>query len=113
MEDGRIKDSQITTSRVATGITADGRKARLNKNIQPDGAWCVDTSGGSTGYRNYGQYIMIDLQKSTTIAGIATQGQGLGGTAYVKDYKISYVKGTSDWIYYGEEQTPKKVKVNI
>jgi hypothetical protein len=100
MEDGRIKDSQIKTTGVAAGTTADGRKARLNKNIQPNGAWCVDTSRGGTGYRNYDQYIMIDLLNPTTIAGIATQGQGLGGTAYVKDYKISYNEGTGDKIYH-------------
>ena len=99
MEDGRIKDSQITTSRVATGITADGRKARLNKNIQPDGAWCVDTSRGKLTFRNYDQYIMIDFGKLTNIAGIATQGQGLGGTRYVNDYKVSYSEGTSGWIF--------------
>jgi hypothetical protein len=113
MEDGRIKDPQITTSGFDAGTAADGRQARLHKNIQPNGAWCIDTSRGATTYRNYDLYVVIDLQKSTTIAGIATQGQGLRGTGYVKDYKISYRSETGDWMFYGEEKNPKNLKVNI
>ena len=113
MEDGRIKNSQITTSGVAHRTTAYGWQARLNKNIASYGAWCVDASGGSQNYRNYDQYIQIDLVNLTTITRIATQG-GVR-VSFVRDYKISYWKGThSNWIFYREEdQTLYEAKVDM
>ena len=113
MEDGRIKKSQITTSGVATGTTANGWLARLNRNIPQYGAWCVNVSGGSRSERNYDQYIQIDLVNLSVITSIATQG-GIGGK-FVGDYKISYRKHShSDWIFYREkDQSLNEAKVDI
>ncbi|XP_028416012.1 uncharacterized protein LOC114539568 [Dendronephthya gigantea] len=43
MEDGKIKDSQITYSSVRQGMTASSEQARLHHNVPPWGAWCPDT----------------------------------------------------------------------
>ena len=114
MEDGRIKDSQITTSGVAR--SAYGWQARLNRNIPKYGAWCAYVNGGSRSERNYDQYIQIDLVTMTTITGIATQGrEHRGGTEYVEDYKISYSKDSLNWIFYKEKDlmSTNKTKVSI
>ena len=95
MEDGRIKDSQITTKEAG----ASGQQARLNRNISPDGAWCVDSSRGPQRERNYGQDIKINFMSLTIITGIATQGRSQG-TEFVKDYKISHCNDDYNWIFY-------------
>jgi hypothetical protein len=107
MADGRIKDSQITVSSFLS--TAYGRLARLRQNIPNWGAWCVDVSGGSLMFRNYDQYILIDLLNLTKITGIATQGrQYNGGRQWVRDYKISYRKDGGVWHFYqGKDQAAK------
>ena len=114
MEDGRIKDSQITTTGVAKGTAAYGWQARLNRNIPKCAAWCVNVSGGSTKYSNYDQHIKIDLVKLTVITAIAIQPRHpCKGTEYVKDFKISYRKDTrSYWTFCREkEQSPNEAKI--
>ena len=115
MKDGRIKDSQITTSSVLKGKSPYGWQARLSKNIAPWGAWCPDNIGGSGTERNYDQYIQIDLLNVTKITKIATQGrQYLEGKEYVKDYKISYRRDGGAWDFYrGKDQTVKVNSINI
>ena len=111
MEDGRIKDSEITTSSVLKGRTPYGWQARLNQNIPTWGAWCPDVSGGKINERNYDQYIQIDLLHLIKITGIATQGrEHLGGREYVKDYKIWYRRDGGMWYSAVKDQT---VKVNL
>ena len=113
MEDGRIKDSQITTSSVLEGGTPYGGQARLNHNIPAWGGWCPDITGGKRSEKNYDQYIQIDLLNLTKITGIATQGREFfGGIEYVRDYKISYrTEDGGVWDFYrGKDQT---VKVNL
>ena len=112
MEDGRIKDSQITTSSVLKGRSPYGYQARLNQNIPPWGAWCPDNSEGKINEWNYDQYIQIDLLNLTKITAIATQGrQYLGGREYVRDYKISYRRDGGVWNFYQEKN--QTVKVNL
>ena len=112
MEDGRIKDSQITTSSVLKGRSPHGWLARLNKNIPPWGGWCPDISGGRANENNYDQYIQIDLLNLTKITKIATQGrQYLGGIEFVREYKISYRKDGGEWKFYQEKD--QTVKVNL
>ena len=115
MEDGRIKDSQITTSGVARGTISYGWQARLNKNIPSYGAWCVNVNIGSKKYRNYGQYIQINLVNLTTITGIATQGRHPSrGIEHVTNYKISYSKDSRKWIFFGEKgQSSNEAKVSV
>ena len=110
MEDGRIKDSQITVSSFLK--TAYGRQARLRQNIPDWGAWCADVRGGQIRGKNYDQYIQIDLLNLTKITGIATQGREYnGGTEKVKDYIISYRKDGGEWHFYQEKS--QTVKVNL
>ena len=112
MEDGSIKDSQITTSSILKGRTPYGWLARLNKNIKLWGAWCPNSTGIKMIEKNYDQYIQIDLLNLTKITGIATQGrQHSNGREYAEDYKISYKKDGGKWDYYREKN--QIVKVNL
>ena len=110
MEDGRIKDSQITVSSVLG--KAYGRQARLHQNIPDWGAWCPDVSGGKAGEINYDQYIQIDFLNLTKITGIATQGREYnGGREKVENYTISYRKyGVWYSSYRGKDQAVKVIK---
>ena len=109
MADGRIKDSQITTSSILKGRSTHGWQARLNQNIPPWGAWCPDNSGGKKNENNYDQYIQIDLLNLTKITGIATQGRAsFNGREHAKDYKISCRRDGGVWNFYrGKDQTVK------
>ena len=104
MENGTIKDSQITV----TGVhrTVNGGHA-----LHAKGILCVDASGGSMTKRNYKQYIQIDLLSLTNITGIATQGREYNeGREAVENYAISYRKDGGVWYFYrGKGQA---VKVN-
>ena len=115
MEDGRIKDSQITTSGVTGRTSARGWQARLNRNILQYGAWCANVRRGSSVSRNYDQYIQIDLMNLTNITGIATQGREYkGATEHVKDYKISYRHDGINWTFYREKnQSSNETKVDM
>ena len=115
MEDGRIKDSQITASSVLKDRSPYPWLARLNKNIPFWGAWCPDITGGTITEKNYDQYIQIDLFNLTKITGIATQGRSYsGGREYAKDYKISYRRDGGIWNFYGvKNQTVKVNFINI
>ena len=112
MEDGRIKDSQITASSVLKGKSPYAWLARLNQNIKYWGAWCPDITGGKINEKNYDQYIQIDLLNLTKITGIATQGRSYsGGREYARDYKISCRKDGGIWNLYQEKY--KTVTVNL
>ena len=112
MEDGRIKDSQITASSVIKGKSPHPWQARLNRNISGWGAWCPDYTGGKIFEKSYDQYIQIDLLNLTKVTGIATQGRShSGGRQYAKDYKISYRRDGGIWYFYGGKN--QTVKVNF
>ena len=115
MEDGRIKDSQITASSVFKGRSPFPWLARLNRNLPSWGAWCPDVTGGKITEKNYDQYIQIDLLNLTNITRIATQGRSYaGGREYAKDYKISYRRDGGLWNFYqGKDQTVKVNFINI
>ena len=114
MEDGRIKDSQITASSVLKERTPYAWLARLNRNILTWGGWCPDFTGGNIFGKNYDQYIQIDLLNLTKITGIATQGRSRSGNEYAKDYKISYRRDDGIWYFYGgKDQTVKVSFINI
>ena len=112
MEDGRIKDSQITASSVLKDRTPYAWLARLHRNIPGRGGWCPDITGGKKTEKKYDQYIQIDLLNLTKITGIATQGRSLFiGREYAKDYKISYRRDGGIWYFYGGKN--QTVKVNF
>ena len=103
MEDGRIKDSQIRVSGIRAGTTASGRQARLRKNIPDWGAWCPDTSGGSSSKLSSDQYIQIDLLTETKLTGIATQGREYNGAKGIfRRYVVSSSKDGRKWIHYNQ-----------
>ena len=113
MEDGRIKDMQITITGRARGTSAVGWQARLNKNIPAYGAWCVYVDEGLPYKKNYDQHIQINLLKLTIIAKIATQGREYAnGTEHVEDYKISYSNDSHNWMFY-KDQTSHETQVDI
>ena len=104
MENGKIKDSQITVSSVRPGTTASGEQARLRRNIPDWGAWCFDTSKGLKNELSSDQYIQVDLLVLTNITGIATQGREYnGGNQLVWRYIVSYSKDRRTWNYYKED----------
>ena len=108
MEDGRIKDSQITNSSVPPGRTSYGWQARLNRNVSGWGGWCPDVTGTKMNEMNYDQYIQIDLLNLTKITGIATQGrEHLKGKEYARDYKISYKGDGGVWNFYRKKMQVK------
>ena len=115
MEDGRIKDSQITASSVLKGRSPHPWLARLNRNIPSWGGWCPDVTGGKITEKNYDQYIQIDFGILLIITRIATQGRSYrGGQEYARDYKISYRIDGGIWNFYrGKNQTVKVIFVNI
>ena len=99
MEDGRIKDLQITASSVYKKRSPFPWLARLNRNIPSWGAWCPDITGGTITEKNYDQYIQIDLLNLTNITGIATQGRSYSnGKEYARNYKISYSRDNGTYI---------------
>ena len=102
MEDGRIKDSQITTSSVRFNTTAYAWYALLCQNNKQWSAWCVN---GSKPH----QYIQIDLLTLKKITGIATQGrEALLGCKWANSYKISYRRDNGTWVFYqGKGQQAK------
>ena len=112
MQDGRIKDSQISASSIIKGKSPFPWLARLNRNIPSWGGWCPDVTGGKINEKNYDQYIEIDLVNLTEITGVATQGRSYSnGAEYAKDYKISYRKDGGEWDFFKKED--ETVKVNL
>ena len=112
MEDGRIKDSQITASSVLKDRSPHPWLARLNRNIPYWGGWCPDITGGKIHEKNYDQYIEIDLLNLTEITGIATQGRShSGGREYARDYKVSYSRDGGTWYFYGGKDQTVKVSL--
>ena len=104
MENGNIKDSQITISSFLkidkdSSVGATGDQARLNKNVPPFGAWCPDIYGDK---ENYDQYIQIDLLALKEVTRVATQGRK-EGNEFVRNYKISYSYNGQSWVYYKEK----------
>ena len=99
MEDGRIKDSQITA---LNWLYADQsfnghyqpKFARLNNRKLGGGGWCSDSIEAYPG-----AYIEIDLLKDTKVTTIASQGRvGLLGREYIDEFGITY-KRDNDTAY--------------
>lgn len=97
MEDGRIKDSQITApnwlySDQNFNAYYRPKYARLNNKKLGGGGWC------SPSIEEYsGAFIEIDLLKNTKITEIASQGRAIG-TEFIDEYGITY-KRDNDTTY--------------
>ncbi|XP_028517886.1 neuropilin-2-like, partial [Exaiptasia diaphana] len=84
MEDGRIKDGDITASSywyMCGPVPCRPYKGRLNS----DAAWLTATPSPN-------EYLQVDLLKITKLTSIATQGFPLGhyGARYTREYKLKY-----------------------
>jgi len=89
MEDGRIKDKQITAlnwlySNQNFNAYYQPKYARLNNKKLGGGGWC---SANNEDYS--GAFIEIDLLKNMKVTGIASQGRGIG-TEFIDEYGVMY-----------------------
>ncbi|KAK3723798.1 hypothetical protein QZH41_019475 [Actinostola sp. cb2023] len=96
MEDGTIKDDQISASSYADNISVHKPKnGRLNKkrDAKGIGGWAA----GSTGK---GEHIQIDLGIVKVITKVATQGRQASRVQYVTKYSLSYSNDGENWSDY-------------
>ncbi|EDO37662.1 predicted protein [Nematostella vectensis] len=96
MEDGRIKDDQITQSSFIDNMSM-GKHARLYLvESQPAtrGAWVPS-------YGSFGQWIQIDFQRLVIVTKVATQGRH-GNDQWITSFTISYSLDGTNWSVYQE-----------
>ena len=83
MESGAIFDSQITASSVYN-LKHAASNARLHRSENPP-----RRAGWVAGERNTNQWLQVDLQQTTRVIGIATQGRH-DLDRWVTKYKLQY-----------------------
>ena len=103
MENGLISDAQISASSEwdnnhgAERARLNGRRINLKR-----GAW-------SSRYNILGQWLQVDLEKYTTVTGLATQGRS-DEDQWVTKYRLQYSNDGVNFRWY-REQTVGSVKV--
>ncbi|XP_061860824.1 coagulation factor V [Colius striatus] len=100
MENGKIKNTQITASSVKTSwfSTWDPSLARLNQKGKLN-AWRAKLN-------NSQQWLQIDLLTTKKITAIATQGvKSISAENFVKTYVILYSDQGSEWKSYTEDSS--------
>lgn len=103
MENGQIKDAQITASSEYS-VQHAAKFGRLN--FKASGS---KQGGWSAAYTAANQWIQVDLVKYFIVKGIATQGRN-GYNQWVTKYKLQYSDDGVNFNYYGESiQSPPKV----
>lgn len=102
IENGEIKDGQLSVSSVWMGASTFGsHNARLNNQKWPQG-W-------SAGLRDENPWLKVSLDTDYVIAGIATQGYGSAVfNEWVESYYIVWLDIMASEVYYHEDA---KVKV--
>ena len=104
MENGSISDVQISAySKWNDRLGAE--RARLNgiKVKGKLGAW-------RSGYNRLGQWLQVDLEKYTTVTGLATQGRS-DEDQWVTKYRMQYSDdGVSFYLYTEPGVGPQKVR---
>ncbi|XP_028411974.1 EGF-like repeat and discoidin I-like domain-containing protein 3 [Dendronephthya gigantea] len=99
MEDGSILDSQITAS---SNFDINHREANGRLNFIPHsgrtGAW-------SAWSNDLNQWLQVNFQRLTLIAGISTQGR-VDHYQFVRSYTISFSKTGGYFMYYTEGKKP-------
>ncbi|KAM4576078.1 discoidin domain-containing receptor 2 isoform 1-T1 [Odontesthes bonariensis] len=92
MEDGRIKDEDITASSYWHNSTGP-QFARLNRE-EGDGAWCPKGQEPSDN-----QYLQVDLSRLTFLTLIATQGRYARnlGKEFARAYRLNYSRDGLLW----------------
>jgi hypothetical protein len=87
IENGRISDSQITSSSVWSAALST-QQARLN-----------DAASWTARQRDQNQWIQVDLGKEEVVTVIATQGRS-NADQWVKAYSVSYSSDGQSFDYY-------------
>ena len=103
MENGSISDAQISASSERNNKLG-AERARLNgiKIKGKLGAW-------RSGYNRLGQWLQVDLEKYTTVTGLATQGRS-DYSQWVTKYRMQYSDNGVSFHWY-KEQKNGSVKV--
>uniref|UniRef100_A0A0K0DZE7 Protein kinase domain-containing protein n=1 Tax=Strongyloides stercoralis TaxID=6248 RepID=A0A0K0DZE7_STRER len=97
MENGEIKDEQLTASSQYDEDSVGPRSSRIRSSIE-GGAWCPKTYITKDSY----EFLQINLEKLFIIHAIETQGRYSNGTGreYASQYYIDYMRNGSRWIRY-------------
>ena len=105
IEDGRIQDSAMTASTIASSNHAS-KLGRLNQVAASGkaGAWCAKKN-------DVNQWLQIDVGTSTTVTKVATQGRQ-DASQWVTSYTLSYSLAGSFWVQY-TVRGKKKVIIQI
>ena len=104
MENGSISDVQISASS-KWNDRLGAERARLNgiKIKGKLGAW-------RSGYNRLGQWLQVDLEKYTTVTGLATQGRS-DEDQWVTKYRMQYSDDGVSFYFYTEPGVgPQKVQ---
>ncbi|CEF69725.1 Coagulation factor 5/8 C-terminal type domain and Protein kinase domain and Serine-threonine/tyrosine-protein kinase catalytic domain and Serine/threonine-/dual specificity protein kinase, catalytic domain and Galactose-binding domain-like and Protein kinase-like domain-containing protein [Strongyloides ratti] len=97
MENGEIKDEQLTASSQYDEDSVGPRSSRIRSSIE-GGAWCPKTYITKDSY----EFLQINLENLFVIYAIETQGRYSNGTGreYASRYYIDYMRNGSRWIRY-------------
>ncbi|KAK3723796.1 hypothetical protein QZH41_019473, partial [Actinostola sp. cb2023] len=98
MEDGTIKDSQISASAYYRSSESNRQapwNGRLNKKKDAKGI-----GGWAAGSPGKGAYIQIDLRSVKVVTKVATQGREDCCAQYVTNYSLSYSNDGDNWSDY-------------
>ncbi|XP_030647304.1 discoidin domain-containing receptor 2 [Chanos chanos] len=109
MEDGRIKNADITASSQWYDTTGP-RYARLNKD-DGDGAWCP---AGLLQPSDV-QYLQLDLGRLTFLTVVATQGRYArsSGNEFARMYRLDYSRDGHLWISWKNRLGNKVISANV
>uniref|UniRef100_A0AC35UBP7 F5/8 type C domain-containing protein n=1 Tax=Rhabditophanes sp. KR3021 TaxID=114890 RepID=A0AC35UBP7_9BILA len=98
MENGLIKDDQITASSQHDEESVGPKRARIRTDIE-GGAFCPKEMINRD--QNY-EFLSIDLKKVFVISAIELQGRYANGSGreFTPYFKIEYLRKNSSWIRY-------------
>uniref|UniRef100_A0A8C2CF09 EGF-like repeats and discoidin I-like domains 3b n=1 Tax=Cyprinus carpio TaxID=7962 RepID=A0A8C2CF09_CYPCA len=105
MKTGHIQNYQITASSVFQTLNMDmfswePSKARLDKQGKVN-AW-------TSAHNDQSQWLQVDLQITTKITGIITQGaKDFGHVQFVGSYKVAFSNDGEKWLMYQDEKQQK------
>ena len=102
MENGQIRDSQITTSSRCN--TATMGRLNFKAGGGKKGAWVPNS------FIVYNQWLQVDLDRYTVVTGIATQGRN-DANQWVTSYMLQYSEDGVTFVYY-KEQGESSAKVS-
>ena len=89
----------------ASSYVTNGHRPRFGR-LNYNGAWCSQSSNGNQ------EWLEIELQETTEICGVATQGRETDD-AYVIDFKLSYSPDGSGWTTYTDSEGSGMVRQGI